>query len=501
MPENIADEHFEKLLQIFEQYVGTNHLKLRKHELYKNLSLGAAKFGFSSTQELIDKLIKSNGADGIDSLIDYFTVGETYFFRHKECFDIINSDILPKLAEIARNESRRELNIWCAACSSGEEPYSLAMLLDNTQLLQPGLQVNIYASDINQEFLKRAVAGIYSEWSFRELPEDYLQKYLKPLGKNRYELEPRISKKVKFFSYNLLSPEYPAIPVPKLDIILCRNVLIYFNKKQIHSIFNKFQSLLHDEGWLLTSPAEVTADPDCHFEPVNCSGVYFYRKMRTAPEQSGKVHSNIKRVPAEKARLPRQQPKVAERTPEVPMRQSKPESKQQQLSSPELLKMAKDRKAKASPEQAANMARCCADAGQLELALHWSDIAISGDNLNPETHYLHAQILRENGDVEAALRELKNVLFLNPDYIAGYFTCGMLQLKSGKRKEALRNLRNAEELLSKLEDSLEVAGCEGITVRNMRETITKIQKSGDRSQENKSPEARNITSRINDKKE
>ena len=480
MQENIADEHFEKLLQIFEQYVGTSHLKLRKRELYKNLDMAAAKQGFKSTQELVDKLIKSNGTDGIDSLIEYFTVGETYFFRHKECFDIINSDILPKLAETARNEGRNELNIWCAACSSGEEPYSLAMLLDNTGI-QPVLQtkINIYASDINQEFLKRAEAGIYSEWSFRELPEDYLHKYLKPLGKNRYELEPRICKKVKFFSYNLLSPEYPAIPVPKLDIILCRNVLIYFNQKQIHGIFNKFQTLLHDEGWLLTSPAEVTADPQCHFEPVNCSGVYFYKKMRAEPEQALPV-----RVPAAKTRPPRQPSKPAERPSEAPARQSKPKSKpapvpeekkrKQQLSSSELLKMAKDRKAEVSPAQAADIARRCADAGQLELALHWSNVAIHGDNLNPETHYLRAQILRENGDVEAALRELKNVLFLNPDYIAGYFTSGMLQLKSGGRKEALRNLRNAEKLLSKLDDSLEVAGCEGITVRNMRETITKI---------------------------
>jgi chemotaxis protein methyltransferase CheR len=479
MQGNIADEHFEKLLQIFERHVGAGHLKLRKNELWKSLSMGAARLGFNSTQELIDNLVKSNGVDGIDSLVGYFTVGETYFFRHKQCFDVIKSDILPELAEIARNEARSELNVWCAACSSGEEPYSLAMLLDNAELPLPGWQVNIYASDINQEFLKRALGGIYSEWSFRELPEEYLHKYLKPVGKNRYELEPRIREKVKFFSYNLLRPEYPDIPVRKLDMILCRNVLIYFNKKQIHGIFNKFQSLLHDEGWLLTSPAEVATNPDCRLKPVNCSGVYFYRKMRAEPEQSGAAHNNIKRPSEEK----RQQPdKIAKRRTKTAPRQSRPKpapaSEEQNLekhiSPAELLNMAKNPQAKVSPEQAAGMARRCADAGRLELALHWSDIAMAGDNLNPETHYLHAQILRENGEIDAALRELKNVLFLNPDFIAGYFTSGMLQLKSGKRKAALRNLRNAEKMLSKMDDSREVAGCEGVTVRNMRETIIKI---------------------------
>ncbi|MFA6103750.1 MAG: CheR family methyltransferase [Victivallaceae bacterium] len=474
MPENIADEHFEKLLQILEQYVGTSHLKLRKRELHKSLSMGAAKLGFSSTQELIDNLIKSNGTDGIDSLIEYFTVGETYFFRHKECFDVIKSDILPKLAEIAKNEGRSELNVWCAACSSGEEPYSLAMLLDNTALPLSGCQINIYASDINQDFLKRAAAGIYSEWSFRELPEAYLHKYLKPVGKNSYELEPRIRKKVKFFSHNLLSPEYPEIPARKLDLIICRNVLIYFNKKQIHRIFNKFQSLLHDEGRLLTSPAEVAADPDCRLKPVNCSGVYFYGITRAVPEQSAAVHNNIQHSLERKAKV-RQQP---ERRPKPIPRQSKPTPEEKppekHILPPELLKMAKDRKTKVSPEQAADMARYCADAGRLELALHWSNIAIDGDNLNPEMHYLQAQILRESGNIDAALRELKNVLFLNPDFIAGYFTSGMLQLKSGNPKEALRNLRNAAKLLSTMDDSLEVAGCEGVTVRNMRETIIKI---------------------------
>ena len=475
MQEDIADEHFEKLLQIFEQYVGTSHLKLRKRELYKSLSMGAAKLGFSSTQELIDNLVKSNGSNGIDSLIEYFTVGETYFFRHKQCFDVIESDILSSLMNVACNEARCELNIWCAACSSGEEPYSLAMLLDHSELLPPGWRVNIYASDINQEFLKRAMAGIYSEWSFRELPEEYLRKYLKPVGKNRYELEQRIRQKVKFFSYNLLSPEYPDIPVRKLDLILCRNVLIYFNKKQIHSIFSKFQSLLHEDGWLLTSPAEVAADPDCNLKPVSCSGVYFYRKSHPEPEPSGSIDNNIK----QKNRTVRQ---ATERRAKSVPRPSKPKPAPvpkepdaiKQIPSSELLSTAKDRKAKVSPEQAAGMARCCADAGQLELALHWSNIAVNGDNLNPETHYLHAQILRENGDIDAALRELKNVLFLDPDFIAGYFTGGMLQLKNGNQKEALRNLRNAEKLLSKMDDSREVAGCEGITVRNMRETILKI---------------------------
>jgi chemotaxis protein methyltransferase CheR len=474
MQESISDEDFEKLLQIFERYIGTGHLKLRKHELCKNLATGAAKLRFNSTQELIDKLVKSNGADGIDSLIEYFTVGETYFFRHKQCFDVIIQDILPALMEIASLENRNELNIWCAACSSGEEPYSLAMLLDNTGIVPSGWQINIYASDINQEFLKRAAEGIYSEWSFRELPGEYLQKYLKALGKNRYELDPRLRKKVKFFTHNLLSHEMPDIP--NLDLILCRNVLIYFNQKQIGGIFNKFESLLHADGWLLTSPAEVAADPDSLFAPVCCSGVYFYRKKR--PEQEKPV------VTDNKIRLSPKKPVECRAKPAAPQTKPKPAAKsipkpeprktEAQTDSADLLNMAKNRNAKASPEQAAAMARCCADAGQLELALHWSSIAIKEDNLNPEAHYLHAHILRENGDIEEALRELKKVLFLNPDFIAGYFACGMLQLKNGKRKEALRNLRNAEKMLSGMDDSMEVAGCEGMTVRNMRETILKI---------------------------
>ncbi|MHB9137889.1 MAG: CheR family methyltransferase [Victivallaceae bacterium] len=476
MQESLSDEDFEKLLQIFEQYIGTSHLKLRKHELAKNLAMGAAKLGFNSTQELIDKLVKSNGADGIDSLIEYFTVGETYFFRHKQCFDVIIQDILPALMNAAKHEGRSELNIWCAACSSGEEPYSLAMLLDNTGLIPAGWQVNIYASDINQEFLKRAAAGIYSEWSFRELPEEYLQKYLKPLGKNRYELEPRLRKKVKFFTYNLLSHVMPDILNRNLDLILCRNVLIYFNQKQIGGIFNKFESLLQSDGWLLTSPAEVAADPDSLFAPVCCSGVYFYRKRRLELEKPVIADNKTRQLPKKtfecraKPAAPQAKSKPAAKA------MPKPEHKktEEQTASSELLSMAKNRKTKASPQQAAAMARCCADAGQLELALHWSSIAIKEDNLNPETHYLHAQILRENGDIEAALRELKNVLFLNPGFIAGYFASGMLQLKNGKRKEALRNLRNAEKMLSGMDDSMEVAGCEGITVRNMRETILKI---------------------------
>jgi chemotaxis protein methyltransferase CheR len=488
----LEDGQLKKLQEVLEHHVGTGHLKLRKNELAGSIANVAKEFGFSSYEVFLKSLLETGCSKTLDALAEHVTIGETYFFRHKKSFEVIRFDILPKLIERLKEDGRSELNFWCAGCSSGEEPYSLAIMLDKFNLLPAGCKVNIYASDINRGFLKKAESGIYSEWSFRELPDAYRRSYFKSFESKEFILEERIRKKVKFFKYNLLGNGLPDLPAGKIDMIFCRNVLIYFNDKQIEEVFKKFSLMLQDEGWLLTSPAEVTALPNTDFESVCCSGIYFFRKINRKTgkdERTFNLRQFFMSIPGmlktvdklpEKKVIP-EPPVQTKALKEVSKKRSKKQLKPLPIKDNESveinddwLEKALDFDADLNSETAGELARRCADSGKIDLALHWSKIALEGDNLNPERHYFHAHILCEHGDVEEAQRELKRALFLKSDFISGYFSLGMLQLSNGRRKDGLKNLKNAEKMLANMPGEEPVIGSDGISAKNMLETISRM---------------------------
>lgn len=490
MPQKLKQEIWDELLPVLETYLGTAHLKLRKNDLEKSLALAAERLNLTSLR-LANEIIQHKTTDKLDLMAEYITVGETYFFRHKHCFELINYEILPALLAQAQTDKRREINFWCAGCASGEEPYSLAIVVDNFAL-PVNFKVNIYASDINQNYLERAKAGLYTEWSFRELPDVYKRKYFNKVNTHNYQLDEKVRQKVKFFKYNLLANHLPELEPGRIDMVFCRNVLIYFNNEQISSVFRKFNLLLNAKGFLLTSPAEVTAAPGEHFKPVNYSGTYFFRKNSEVPAEKISAFDEcgqqvaepvIKRAKNVTSKKPVAPPKPKKRLSQlkpalkvVPKPEPAVKSKTPVPEIPidELLQMARDLNRITAPEEADRMARACANAGMLEEALHWSRQVLNFDNLNAERHYFHAQILKETGNINEAQQELKRVLFLNPDFISGYIALGMLQLKSGNSKEAQRNLRNAGKMLSSMPDDQEVPGSDGVTARNMRETLERL---------------------------
>jgi chemotaxis protein methyltransferase CheR len=214
-----------------------------------------------------------NQAD-IQSLAELFSVGETYFFRDPAAFDILEHELLPALI-VQRREQTRRLRIWSAGCSTGEETYSLAVMLSRLIPDHAQWDIEVWGTDIHAGFLRRAREAIYGDWSFRGVPELVREQYFHRLDADRLLVKDVPRTMVRFQYANLMDP--PPWPQP-FDLILCRNVLIYFGRQQARQAVAHLRSLLVDGGLLLVAPTEAGARCFDGFETVRYPNAFFHRK-------------------------------------------------------------------------------------------------------------------------------------------------------------------------------------------------------------------------------
>jgi chemotaxis protein methyltransferase CheR len=183
-------------------------------------------------------------------LASYLTVGETYFFRERATFDALEQHILPSLIAARRAEGILRLRLWSAGCATGEEPYSLAILLDRLLPDRSEWAVTILATDINPQVLEAAQRARYREWSFRETPRWIRDRWFHHQGTERVEVDARIRRMVTFAPLNLADNGYPSVVTntSAMDLILCRNVLMYFTGETVRATVARLQRALGTGG-------------------------------------------------------------------------------------------------------------------------------------------------------------------------------------------------------------------------------------------------------------
>ncbi len=214
-----------------------------------------------------------------DTLIELITVNETYFFREENLLEEFQRVILPKYKDRAPDNP---LRIWSSACSSGEEPYTLAILCEETGLFEAGA-VEIIASDIDRKVLEKARKGLYNKksFSFRTMPKEYLDKHFISFG-DEYKVKDSIRSMVDFSCLNLLDKSIPE-KITEVDIIFCRNVLIYFDTKAIKEVINSLYKVLRVGGYLLLGHAETITGMNTGFETIYAPSTFYYRKGEKYP--------------------------------------------------------------------------------------------------------------------------------------------------------------------------------------------------------------------------
>lgn len=194
----------------------------------------------------------------LEQLTAELTIGESFFFRNEHHFHALREEVIPEI--LRRNARRREVRVWSAGCATGEEPYSLGILLDQILGTQkPAWTVSILATDINTDFLRRARKGHFRPWSFRRTQIHLDPRYFQANGDD-IRLLPHVQERVRFVFLNLVKDVYPSplTGTVGLDLILFRNVAIYLQPEVVQAIVGRFYQCLHPGGWLLPGEAEVS---------------------------------------------------------------------------------------------------------------------------------------------------------------------------------------------------------------------------------------------------
>jgi chemotaxis protein methyltransferase CheR len=246
----------------------------KEYLVESRLNAVARKEKFDSLESLIAALRQNPYSDLVAKAVEAMTTNETTFFRDNHPFEALKRKVLPEI--IGKRQAERRLNIWCAACSSGQEPYTIAMiLLEHFPELKDWL-VRIVASDLSNEMLARTRAGRYSQIEVnRGLPTPLLAKYFQAQG-IEWQISNDLRRMVEPVQVNL-SADWPALP--PMDIIFIRNVLIYFDVEMKKTILSKARRLLRPDGYLFLGAAETTMNIDDNFDRIQfeLSGCYKLR--------------------------------------------------------------------------------------------------------------------------------------------------------------------------------------------------------------------------------
>ncbi|MCD0419126.1 protein-glutamate O-methyltransferase CheR [Rhodopseudomonas sp. BR0M22] len=223
----------------------------KKYLLESRLLPLARKSGVPGITDLVQKM-KAGSEALIHDVVEAMTTNETFFFRDKTPFDHFKDSVIPEL--IKARAGRKSLRIWCAASSTGQEPYSLAMLLKEKAAELAGWRIEIIATDLSPEVLEKSKAGLYTQFEVqRGLPIQLLVKYFKQVG-TMWQLNADVRSMVQYRQFNLLQ-DFGALG--KFDVIFCRNVLIYFDQATKSDIFNRLQRATEPDGYLFLGAAET----------------------------------------------------------------------------------------------------------------------------------------------------------------------------------------------------------------------------------------------------
>jgi len=491
----MSDAQLSRLSDLVARHLGLHFPRERWLDLQRGVCAAAQEWGGQHdldyyVQEL---LLPASTQRHLEVLAGYLTVGETYFFREKRTLEVFENDIIP---ELIRRRTGKVIRIWSAGCATGEEPYSLAIVLSKLMAGLKKWNVEILATDLNFKSLQKASAGIYGAWSFRGVPPLVRSAYFEAVEGNRWAVSPAVKKMVRFAQLNLMDDSFPPLPNSSngFDVIFCRNVLMYFTPEGRRKVVQQLYRALASDGWLIVSPTETSQELFSEFATVDFGDVTLYRKPAT---QLGKTltlpsvvgDENRFGAPLSQQRLENSEPAMApvgdtsqkSQSHQIHAETAEPPAPSygqalalhergryedaQQIIGMLLSQSGKDAQAMLL------LARAYANQGELAAALVWCDKAIAADKMSARAYYLRATILQEQGSLPEALFALKQTLYAEPQFVLGHFSLGNLALTQGKLRESEKHFENVLLLLAQYEPADIVPESEGLSAAGLREVI------------------------------
>lgn len=505
-----TEMHLPQVLQRLDALLGLRYQPHQWSDLLRLLRPAARELGYEDLNAFLAWLLHGTVAQvAVDVLAKHLTIGESYFFREIVVFSILREKILPELLDRKKERGDRQIRVWSAGCSTGEEVYSIAILLDSVLGALPDWKFSVLGTDVNPVAVQRARHGQYRDWSFRDVPLDLHAAYFERTEDGKHEVIAPIREKTEFRMLNLVSA--PALYPSGFDLVFCRNVMMYFTREKVNAVVQGFRRSLQEHGWLIPSLTETTLINNPGFEGVRFGDATLYRKQPHVANilrfSSGAaqadsaaamdVSRSAKEAPAatDERNPGRRNPftglfgrklqdSKGERDEEIlhariPDSEASIETAGALESTASAEEIGPDttadgvRRIEAIPEHPASPdgngaaaivadasgvhallleARLLADSGAIEQALALVQSAIATDKMDPQSHFMLGTILRERGETTQALLAFERALYLNQDFIPAHFSIGMLYQQLGHRSKARRHFGIALTLLDAIGD-------------------------------------------------
>ncbi|MEC7838490.1 MAG: CheR family methyltransferase [Chlamydiota bacterium] len=473
-----------KLSEFLDKHMGLYYSESTWKDFESKIPLIAKSLGYEDISTCIDSLLQTKVSNElITTLAHHLTIGETYFFREDGTLELIKNNILSPLIQ-ERAKTSKSLRIWSAACCTGEEPYSIAMMLQN---MIPNIQewsIYILATDINLQFLQRAKEGIYRDWSFRKTSGETKHRYFKQV-EDTYHIIKEIKDMVHFRYLNLVENNYPSIVngTNNLDLILCNNVLIYFSENQVNKVITQLGCSLVEGGHLCVTNVEAPFVEVFNLSPAkNLAGNIFKKSPLPSPKPIEKKKLNNFLEQFLKSDIKKHTEKLTQKSDHVLQKNDLRKTTQMYFNSGDFHSLiehlekffSKNISIAEHIHEAILLVRAYANLGELEKAQYWCERSIEEEKTNSVLYYLHAIILQEFSDLDRAIQELNKAIFLDCNFAIAYFTLGNIYLMKDKYVESKKNFRNVLLILEKYPQDGSIPEAEGLTAGRLREIVEDI---------------------------
>jgi len=455
---------FKKLTDFFQKKIGLCLSKSKVEDLKNIISQLIVLSSCESFDQFYSMLHSSSPKTDLilNRLISFLTIGETYFFRISSHFKIIKEVLIPEI--VSRHREDRKIRVWSAGCSTGEEPYSLAILLAEALPDLSHWDIFILGTDINRESLDKAKRGVYGQWSFREVSMEVIRRNFIHRD-DKYIIKKKFKDMVTFKPLNLVEDVYPSFltDTTEMDLILCRNVTLYFTTEVIKQIANKFYRSLVKGGYLLVSPAEYSAENYSDFVTRVFPDVVYQKldthlptrfptdtipsllpNIRFRPGDSIATHS-VPHCQMPKERI--DEMRAAEKKETKIFREGVQfyERGEYNYSIEKFMEILS-----INPNNARAyflLGRISAQQGNRADAIRCLKKSLDKDPLLLEAYHLLALLRLEEGDVNEAISLLKKVIYIDLQFVLAYYHLGTIYKKQGRGELARKMFHNVKELL------------------------------------------------------
>lgn len=404
------------------------------------------RFGYESNDALLIGLeVKGPKSQVMEYLVSRITAGESFFFQDDAHYRFLQESWLPKIIAEKRARGNHSLRIWSAGCSTGEEIYSLAMLIKEALPSLSDWNIHLLGSDVNTQFLKKAIKGEYDSWSFRnKMVEPYMGYFLEDKG--NYTLSPEIRDMVKFDYLNLFENTYPAIMsgTTALDLIFCRNVMYYFEEDVIEKMLDRLSRALTKEGVLLVCNKDLMSYRPKReiLLPTKRNFIFIKANSHAKEEKKTPIIVKDKKVSTASS-VTTDSLDSLEKLEEKIIAAIRLEQWHEVIS---LTQCAIEKHGKQS-NLLQWQAKGYANLGEMEKAIEATDNSLLLDKLDHHTYLIKGLIELSAGEFKKAEENLKRCIELDPKMFEAHYILGILFLKIGNIKEGIHFMNDALDLV------------------------------------------------------